>query len=63
MLLVNASAMAKMANLLLFAFFVKSAIVFVYLFWPHRLTVRTPPFQGGNQSSILCGVTSRDLLP
>jgi hypothetical protein len=24
---------------------------------PHRLTVRTSPSQGGNQSSILCGVT------
>ncbi len=25
--------------------------------WPYRLTVRTSPFQGGNQSSILCRVT------
>ena len=26
--------------------------------WPHRLTVRTRPFQGCNRSSILRGVTA-----
>ena len=29
--------------------------------WPYRLTVRTSPFQGGNQSSILCRVTATKL--
>ena len=29
-------------------------------YWPYRLTARTHPSQGWNQSSILCRVTSRD---
>lgn len=28
--------------------------------WPYRLTARTKPSQGLNQSSILCRVTQRD---
>ena len=32
------------------------------IFWPHRLTVRTRPFQGCNRGSIPRGVTNWDLL-
>src|SRR3990172_932465 len=31
----------------------------LYTKWPYRLTVRTHPSQGWNQSSILCRVTKK----
>ncbi len=35
------------------------ALLVRFEYWPYRLTVRTHPSQGWNQSSILCGVKKR----
>ena len=43
-----------------FCFAIKYKNAIIFLHWPYRLTVRTSPFQGGNQSSILCRVTSEE---
>jgi hypothetical protein len=54
----NRACMLALYTILIYSY---QAVIMV-ITRPHRLTVRTNPSQGLNRSSILRGVTDRDLV-